>query len=142
MSKFAPRQSRRDTANGALEAAIEATLTDHASWEIRFQSAIHNRRKLGAHGIRCDKDCALGQWLIHYGAGAAGDPEHAACRVAHMKYHAEAEFVAKCINTGDYARASRALEDGGRYAGVAKELSRIARRLRHIEDEADGRECA
>lgn len=105
----------------------------HMEWKVRLRAAISRKERLDARAIAADNRCELGEWLHGEARRQYGDlPEYAALLERHATFHREASAVAKTINAGDYAAATRMLEAGTPYVAATNAVGAAIHGLRRV----------
>jgi Chemoreceptor zinc-binding domain len=109
---------------------LNDALSAHASWKVKFRTAIELKQQLEADVISKDNCCDFGKWLHGSAKTAHGHmPEYSTCLQQHAAFHVEAGHIAKAINAGRYDQASAMLAAGKPYdvasSGVGTAIVRL-----------------
>lgn len=109
---------------------LEDAVSAHASWKVKFRTAIEKRARLDADSICKDNNCELGKWLHGPGKSSVGQlPEYSKCVNEHANFHVQAGQVATAINKERYSEAANMLAGGTPYdkssSAVAAALIRL-----------------
>jgi methyl-accepting chemotaxis protein len=110
---------------------IESAIDAHRQWKVKLRQAIADHQKLDADTICRDDQCPLGRWI--HGPGGArwgARPIFVELRDKHAVFHQSAGQVAKVINAGRYAEATRMIESGSTFADASIEVSTILTQLK------------
>ena len=91
---------------------LNAILTKHAGWKLKFRIAISKKETMDAETISKDNYCEFGKWL-HGEAKAQFNnfPGFSECARKHAAFHVEAGKVAKAVNDKKYEEAATMLDD-------------------------------
>lgn len=110
---------------------LEEAIGAHASWRVRFRSAIRNGSPLHVEVIERDDCCEFGQWLYRHGIASFGhlDGFHD-CLEKHAVFHLHASKVAHAVIAGEKALAEELLEPGSAYSNAAGEVMAALGRLK------------
>lgn len=96
-----------------LDCAVQA----HATWKIKFRTAINQKESMDASVIAKDNCCELGKWLYGDGKAKWGSlNSHADCVIKHAAFHVEAGKVAAMINAKKFLDAQMMIDAGSAYA--------------------------
>ena len=112
---------------------LDDALAAHASWKVKFRTAIDKREQLDAGAIGRDNGCELGKWLHGPAKGQVGLlPEYSACVKEHAVFHVEAGKVAQAINSGRYEEATDMIAAGTPYDRASSTVGASIVRLRKV----------
>ena len=113
------QQQSLDVAEFNFDAAVEA----HRQWKVKLRTAISDRARLDADTLCRDDQCALGKWIHGPGGSRWGNkPEFTRLLGSHAHFHQTAADVARKINAGAYAEATRLIDSGSPFAEASTEV--------------------